>query len=173
MLSYALIRCCGGLVSQRSLLSARYCIPKLFFSDVATVISSSPEVVKKASSKKKKQKTYPALPEISEDDIEEKFVRGTGPGGQKINKTSIVAQLKHLPSGIQVSCQETRSLQQNRSIARKRLREKVDAHINGDESRVMAKVRESVRKKRSADKKKSKKYRNLELAKAASAQEDA
>jgi protein subunit release factor A len=80
-----------------------------------------------------------------------------------------VAQLKHRPTGIQVSCQETRSLQQNRTIARKRLREKVDAHLNGDDSRVMTKMRETIRKKRSADKKKSKKYRILEEAKNATA----
>ena len=50
---------------------------------------------------------------------------GSGPGGQSINKTNNNVQLLHKPSGIQVKCQETRSLQQNRKIARKILLEKV------------------------------------------------
>ena len=50
---------------------------------------------------------------------------GSGPGGQSINKTNNNVQLLHKPTGIQVKCQETRSLQQNRKIARKILLEKV------------------------------------------------
>ena len=52
---------------------------------------------------------------------------GSGPGGQSINKTNNNVQLLHKPTGIQVKCQETRSLQQNRKIARKILLEKVCA----------------------------------------------
>jgi len=52
---------------------------------------------------------------------------GSGPGGQSINKTNNNVQLLHKPTGIQVKCQETRSLQQNRKIARKVLLEKVRA----------------------------------------------
>ena len=54
-------------------------------------------------------------------------ILGSGPGGQSINKTNNNVQLLHKPSGIQVKCQETRSLQQNRKIARKILLEKVCA----------------------------------------------
>ena len=61
---------------------------------------------------------------LNEEDIEENFVRGSGAGGQKINKTSNRVVLVHLPSGVRVECQETRSLQQNRKIGRKRLLEK-------------------------------------------------
>lgn len=50
---------------------------------------------------------------------------GSGPGGQSINKTNNNVQLLHKPTGIQVKCQETRSLQQNRKNARKILLEKV------------------------------------------------
>ena len=53
------------------------------------------------------------------------FDTGSGPGGQSINKTANNVQLLHKPSGIRVTCQETRSLQQNRLIARKKLLEKV------------------------------------------------
>ena len=55
---------------------------------------------------------------------------GSGPGGQSINKTNNNVQLLHKPSGIQVKCQETRSLQQNRKIARKILLEKVSTSIS-------------------------------------------
>lgn len=66
-----------------------------------------------------------AIPEVREEDIEESFVRGSGPGGQSINKTQNNVQLLHKPTGIRVNCQETRSLTQNRQIARKILLEKV------------------------------------------------
>lgn len=58
---------------------------------------------------------------IREEDLEERFVLGSGSGGQKINKTSSCVYLKHLPSGHEVSCQETRSREKNREIARERL----------------------------------------------------
>jgi protein subunit release factor B len=58
---------------------------------------------------------------IREADLEERFVLGSGSGGQKINKTSSCVYLKHLPSGREVTCQETRSREKNREIARLRL----------------------------------------------------
>jgi peptide chain release factor len=58
---------------------------------------------------------------IFEEDLEERFVLGSGSGGQKINKTSSCVYLKHLPSGHEVTCQETRSREKNRVLARERL----------------------------------------------------
>jgi protein subunit release factor B len=47
--------------------------------------------------------------EIREEDLLEKFILGSGSGGQKVNKTSSCVYLKHLPSGIEVKCQKDRS----------------------------------------------------------------
>ncbi|KAH8108162.1 hypothetical protein BXZ70DRAFT_43118 [Cristinia sonorae] len=69
------------------------------------------------------------VPELREEDLEESFVRGSGPGGQSINKTENNVQLLHKPTGIRVACQETRSLVQNRKLARRRLLEKVCSYL--------------------------------------------
>lgn len=50
-------------------------------------------------------------------EVEERFVRGTGPGGQKINKTSSTVWLRHRPTGIEVRCQRERSQSANRELA--------------------------------------------------------
>lgn len=103
---------------------------------------------RKAGSKKEAQQHQ--LPELNEDDLEETFVRGSGAGGQKINKTSNRVILVHLPTNCRVECQDTRSLQQNRKIARKRLRLKVDEFINGASSQTNIKAVKAVNKKAKA-----------------------
>jgi protein subunit release factor B len=60
-------------------------------------------------------------------DVEERFVRGTGPGGQKINKTSSTVWLRHRPTGIEVRCQRERSQSANREIAWQELCAKLEA----------------------------------------------
>lgn len=90
------------------------------------------------------------LPELNEDALEESFVRGSGAGGQKINKTANKVILVHKPTQCRVECQETRSLQQNRKIARKRLRLKVDEYVNGANSRTSIKTAKAVSKKAKA-----------------------
>ncbi len=55
--------------------------------------------------------------EIPESDVELKFIRGGGAGGQKVNKTSSTAQLRHIPTGIVVTCQTERSQHANREMA--------------------------------------------------------
>ncbi len=62
---------------------------------------------------------------IREEDIAERFVRGGGPGGQKINKTSSCVVLRHRPTGIEVRCGRERSLAMNRRLARLELCERV------------------------------------------------
>jgi protein subunit release factor B len=60
-------------------------------------------------------------------DVEEKFVRGTGPGGQKINKTSSTVWLRHGPTGVEVRCQRERSQAVNREVAWAELCAKLEA----------------------------------------------
>jgi peptide chain release factor len=74
--------------------------------------------------------------EIKEEEIEESFVRGSGPGGQKINKTSSCVMLKHLPTGIVVRCQESRSQHRNRELARRILQSRIEVQILGERSRL-------------------------------------
>ena len=62
---------------------------------------------------------------VFEDDLEESFILGGGPGGQKTNKTSSVVRLAHAPSGLQVRCGETRSRETNRWLARRMLAEAI------------------------------------------------
>ena len=108
------------------------------------------------------EKALPPRPKVVETDLEESFLKGTGPGGQKINKTSSAVQLKHLPTGIVVKSQETRSREQNRKLARNVLAEKLDQLEKGDQSRTAIKAKRATAKKASADKKSRRKYRKLE-----------
>jgi len=98
------------------------------------------------------------VPVLNERDLEESFVRGSGPGGQSINKTENNVQLLHKPTRIRVSCQETRSLEQNRKIARRILLNKLDDISNPGLSKKdiqRAKHLERERRRRKKAKKKA------------------
>ncbi|MDP2933263.1 MAG: peptide chain release factor-like protein [bacterium] len=71
---------------------------------------------------------------IREGDLREIFIRGSGRGGQKINKTSSCVQLLHVPTGIQVKCQPTRRRALNRFLARRKLCDKIAERIYGEQS---------------------------------------
>ena len=62
---------------------------------------------------------------VFEEDLEESFILGGGPGGQKTNKTSNVVRLAHSPSGLMVRCGQTRSRETNRWLARRSLAEAI------------------------------------------------
>lgn len=64
---------------------------------------------------------------IADDDLVEKFIHGSGSGGQKVNKTASCVYLKHLPSGIEIKCQRERSLSLNRFLARAELCDQLEA----------------------------------------------
>ncbi|WWD03355.1 hypothetical protein V865_001407 [Kwoniella europaea PYCC6329] len=64
--------------------------------------------------------------EIPEHELDEKFVRGRGPGGQAINKTNSSVSLTHIPTGIRIQAQPTRSREENRKVARKILGERLE-----------------------------------------------
>jgi protein subunit release factor B len=68
---------------------------------------------------------------IREEDLLEKFVRGSGSGGQKINKTSNCVFLKHLPTGVCIKCQIDRSREMNRFLARRELCDQLDVIRQG------------------------------------------
>ncbi len=63
---------------------------------------------------------------IEEKDIEEKFIRSSGRGGQKVNKTSTCVYLKHIPTGIEVKYMKERSQSLNRVLARRELVSKIE-----------------------------------------------
>ena len=65
--------------------------------------------------------------EISEADLEESFARSRGPGGQNVNKVSTAVTLRHLPSGISVTVQDSRSQAVNRKLARERLLDEIES----------------------------------------------
>lgn len=113
------------------------------------------------------EKALPPRRKIADHEITEAFLRGTGPGGQKINKTSCAVQLKHLATGIVVKSQHTRSREQNRKFARLLLGEKLDELEKGEDSRNAIKLDRARTKKASANKKTKRKYKKLEEAKAA------
>ena len=90
---------------------------------------------------------------IREADIEEKFIRSSGKGGQKVNKTSTCVYLKHIPTNIEVKCQRERYQAINRYLARKILVGKVETMIRGKESEEQQKIAKIRRQKRKRSKK--------------------
>ncbi|VDP01189.1 unnamed protein product [Soboliphyme baturini] len=86
------------------------------------------------------------FPEVAERDLEEQFVSGSGPGGQKVNTSQNCVVLKHLPTGIVVKVHESRNLEANRKIARHRLTERLDHHFNGDQCFAAIKKKEQLQK---------------------------
>ena len=90
--------------------------------------------------------------EIFETDIVEKFVRSSGKGGQKVNKTSTCVYLKHLPTGVEVKCQRERSQAINRFVARRILADKIEQMIRGKESEERKRIEKIRRQKRKRSK---------------------
>ncbi|MBZ0156786.1 MAG: peptide chain release factor-like protein [Alphaproteobacteria bacterium] len=83
---------------------------------------------------------------IREGDLEEKFVRSSGKGGQHVNKTSTCVHLRHLPTGLEVKCMQDRSQSVNRFLARRELIEKIE-RLSGRATPEEVK-REKIRKQK-------------------------
>jgi|SRR5436190_9587313 len=85
---------------------------------------------------------------IGDSDLDEIFARSSGPGGQNVNKVATAVTLRHRPSGISVTVQDSRSQAVNRKLARERL---LDAIESAREEQRMAEIakREKERRRRS------------------------
>lgn len=86
--------------------------------------------------------------ELRESDLQESFTRSGGPGGQNVNKVSTAVTLRHLPSGLSVTVQDSRSQATNRKLARERLRELLERKEREQDAAERAR-REKRRRQRS------------------------
>ncbi len=97
---------------------------------------------------------------LREADLEEKYVRSSGPGGQNVNKTASCVYLKHVRSGLEVKMQRERSQGLNRYYARKRLCELVEQERLGSKSPAALKA-EKIRKQKQHRRRRSKAKRKV------------
>jgi peptide chain release factor len=85
--------------------------------------------------------------QIHEEDLEETFIRSSGPGGQHVNKTSTCVRLVHQPTGLSVKVQSSRSQGLNRFLARRLLADHVEQQLRGAES-PQALQRDKIRRQK-------------------------
>lgn len=85
---------------------------------------------------------------VCEGDLRETFVRSSGPGGQKVNKASSCVHLVHIPSGLSVKCQQSRSQALNRFIARRLLLDRLERIQQGIASEEKQRIEKIKRQKR-------------------------
>ncbi len=88
---------------------------------------------------------------VTEDDLEERFIRSSGPGGQKVNKTSTCVFLRHIPTDITVKYQRERSQALNRFFARRALLDQIELKQKGfikEDKKRIEKIKSQKRKKR-------------------------
>ena len=87
---------------------------------------------------------------IKSSEVVEKFIRSSGPGGQKVNKTSSCVYLKHLPTGLEVKMSRERSQALNRFLAWRTLCEKIEEkilNVRSEKTKKIEKIRRQKRKR--------------------------
>jgi len=89
---------------------------------------------------------------VQDSDLIEEFIKGSGPGGQKINKTSSCVQLTYIKKSWVFKCQQSRSREQNRFFARRQLLEKLEQEILGKESEKAKRIHKIKAQKRKRSK---------------------
>jgi protein subunit release factor B len=90
---------------------------------------------------------------LHEKDIDEKFIRSSGKGGQKVNKTSTCVYLRHVPTGIEVKCMKDRSQSVNRFLARRELLKRIarlSGHLTSEDAR-----QEKIKKQKAKNRKRT------------------
>ena len=97
---------------------------------------------------------------IAENDLIEKFILASGRGGQKVQKTSSCVYLKHIPTGIEIKCQETRSREQNRYFARIALCNRIQNSKNS--AKIVAQKRQHLKKQAKRGRSKASKAKMLD-----------
>lgn len=105
---------------------------------------------------------------VKESELEESFVRSSGPGGQNVNKVSTCVVLRHRISGIEVRCQQERSQALNRFLARRILLKKIEDRKLGElsaKAQHIAKIRRQKRKRSKRSKEKLLRLKQLRSAK--------
>ncbi|OHE24223.1 MAG: peptide chain release factor 1 [Syntrophobacterales bacterium RBG_19FT_COMBO_59_10] len=85
---------------------------------------------------------------VREEDLRETFIRSSGPGGQKVNKTATCVFLVHLPTGLSVKCQQERSQALNRFLARRLLLDRIERLRTGLVSAEKMRIEKTRRQKR-------------------------
>jgi protein subunit release factor B len=98
---------------------------------------------------------------IHEEDLDETFIRSSGPGGQHVNKTSTCVRLVHRPTGLSVKVQSSRSQGLNRFLARRLLADRLEQRLLGEESpqgQQHAKIRRQKQRRARRTKQKRREY---------------
>lgn len=100
---------------------------------------------------------------LREEDVEESFARSSGPGGQHVNKVSTAVTLRHLPSGVGVTVQDSRSQAMNRQLARERLADALEGRQR--EHRAQARAEKEKERRRNRPRPKGVKRRMVDSKK--------
>jgi protein subunit release factor B len=107
-------------------------------------------------------KRFDAL-KISEKDLQESFILGSGKGGQKVNKTHNGVDLLHLPSGCRVQCHKDRERSMNRFFARRLLADALERRKNGGQLDAETQKIEKIRKQKARRKRRGKNNTSSEM----------